>query len=307
MRCQAAVTVISYAAFCGQAMEQPAKVQGLMMTASHTRVDMNDVARIMEIALAAGDLVMRMQRDGYGAVKEKSNAFDIVTEADLASETLIRTALERDYPGVPFWGEESNTPPDADEYWIVDPIDGTVNYANGVPSYAVNIALNRRAGAELAVTLELPARRIYWARRGHGAFRRDTDGSETRLHVNTVDELRRAILSTGFPYTRAETADNNTAEFVYFLPRCHGIRRIGSCAVDMALVAAGAFAAHWENDLNPWDIAPGALLIHEAGGLVTDYDGNPWTPARRDFIAGNGQPALHQALLDGIKMARADL
>ncbi|MCB0156931.1 MAG: hypothetical protein KDD83_02280, partial [Caldilineaceae bacterium] len=80
------------------------------MTAAYTRVDMNDVARIMEIALAAGDLVLRMQRDGYGAVKAKSNAFDIVTEADLASETLIRTALERDYPGVPFWGEESNTP-----------------------------------------------------------------------------------------------------------------------------------------------------------------------------------------------------
>lgn len=278
-----------------------------MMTTATRAMDAQDVERIVDLARQAGELVLGMQRDGYGAVKKKSNEFDIVTEADLATETLIRTALARDYPGVPFWGEESNTPPDADEYWIVDPIDGTVNYANAIPCYAVNIAFNRRDGAELAVTLELPARRIYWALRGHGAFRRELDGSETRLRVNQVDTLRRAILSTGFPYTRAETRDNNSAEFAYFMPRCHGVRRMGSCAIDLALVASGAFAAHWENDLNAWDILPGSLLIHEAGGLVTDYDGNPWTPARRDFIAGNGQPALHQALLDGIRAARATL
>jgi myo-inositol-1(or 4)-monophosphatase len=92
--------------------------------------------------------------------------------------------------------------------------------------------------------------------------------------------MRQAILSTGVPYTRAENPDNNSVEIAHFIPLCSGIRRMGSCAIDLAQVASGAYAVHWERDLNAWDIAPGALMIGEAGGIVTDYDGNPWNPAR---------------------------
>ena len=275
------------------------------------KIEQQDVEHLIAVVCQAGDLVMRMQREGYGVVRGKSNEIDIVTEADVASEQLLLAALEARYPGIPLWGEESNRPPNADEYWIVDPIDGTVNYANGVPYYAVNLAFNRRQDgdtwAEVAVTLELPRGLVYWARQGHGAYVRTPDGQDTRLHVNQVDTLRFAILSTGFPYKRADTNDNNGAEFAYFMPRCSGVRRLGSCALDLALVAAGVFAAHWEQDLNPWDIGPGTLIVREAGGMVTDYDGNPWTPEQRNFVASNGQPALHQAMLDGIRLARAGL
>jgi myo-inositol-1(or 4)-monophosphatase len=264
-----------------------------------------DIESIIAIARQAGDLVVRMQDQGLSDIQSKSNDIDLVTEADLASEKLIRDELTGRYPDFGFWGEESNTPPTTALYWIVDPIDGTVNYANGIPLYAVNIALQHDANALLAVTVELPAGRAYWAELGRGAYVREANGSESRLVVNRVDRLRMAIISTGFPYDRAENPDNNSREFAYFMPRCQGVRRMGAAAIDLAYVAAGIFSGHWENGLNPWDISPGALLVQEAGGLVTDYQGNPWTPTSRAFVASNGHPDLHQALLDGIRSVRA--
>lgn len=271
------------------------------------KVGQKELNAVIEIAERGGQLVRRMQREGLTQISGKSNEIDLVTEADLANEQFIRQALAERFPGVDFWGEESNEPPDSDLYWVVDPIDGTVNYANGIPYYAVNIGLQQGEEMALAVTMELPLGRAYWALKGRGAFCREPDGRARRLQVNGVNRIRHAILSTGVPYTRAENPDNNSAEIAHFIPLCSGIRRMGSCAIDMALVAAGVFAAHWERDLNAWDIAPGALLIGEAGGIVTDYDGNPWTSARRDFIASNGQSDLHQAMIEGIGSARRTL
>lgn len=270
-------------------------------------IGQRELDTVIDIAERGGQLVRRMQREGLTQISGKSNEIDIVTEADLANEQFIRQALAEHFPGVDFWGEESNRRPDSEAYWVVDPIDGTVNYANGVPYYAVNIGLQLGEEMVLAVTVELPLGRIYWALKGEGAYMRDSDGLVRRLQVNSVNTMRHAILSTGVPYTRAENPDNNSVEIAHFIPLCSGIRRMGSCAVDMALVASGVYAAHWERDLNAWDIAPGALLIREAGGTVTDYDGSPWTPARRDFIASNGQPDLHQHMIDGIHTARATL
>jgi myo-inositol-1(or 4)-monophosphatase len=267
-------------------------------------IDQPDVERVISIAREAGELVLSMQRAGLQNVSSKSNANDLVTEADLASEQLIRTALAVDFPGVGFWGEESNQLPDEETFWLVDPIDGTVNYAHGVPYFAVNIALNKGGETLLAVTLALPSGTIYWGQAGEGAYVRNGNG-DARLQVNTLQRLQDSLLSTGFPYTRAETADNNAMEFAYFMPRCRGVRRMGTAAVDLALVASGVFAAHWEGDLNPWDIAPGALLIREAGGCVTDYEGNDWTHANRQFIASNGNPLLHASMVEGIFRARA--
>ncbi len=266
-------------------------------------IDQADVERVIGIARDAGELVLSMQRAGLQNVSSKSNANDLVTEADLASEQLIRDALAADFPGVGFWGEESNQLPDDETFWLVDPIDGTVNYAHGVPYFAVNIALNKGGETLLAVTLALPNETVYWGQVGEGAYVRN-GGSDARLQVNTIERLQDSLLSTGFPYTRAETADNNAMEFAYFMPRCRGVRRMGTAAVDLALVASGVFAAHWEGDLNPWDIAPGALLIREAGGRVTDYEGNDWTHANRQFIASNGNPLIHASMVEGIFRAR---
>jgi myo-inositol-1(or 4)-monophosphatase len=192
-------------------------------------------------------------------------------------------------------------------FWVVDPIDGTTNFANGLDFYAVNIALNRGEETVLGVTLELPARRLYWAVAGQGAYERLADGQDRRLQVNRGGGLGRALLSTGFPYHRTEHEDNNLREFNYFVAHAQGVRCMGSAALDLVNVARGALAGYWEGWLNPWDAAAGALLVREAGGVVTDYSGRPWRLRSKTLVASNGQPALHEALLAGIHHAREGL
>lgn len=271
-------------------------------------VDTFDSEAIISVVRKAGQLVTKMQQAGLQQVQSKSAVIDLVTEADLASEALLRKELQRLYPQVGFWGEESNQQPTEEFFWLVDPIDGTTNFANGVPHYAVNVALCQANAALLAVTLHLPAGHIYWAVEGKGAFRRAPDGQQQRLQVNSVQHLNRAVLTTGFPYHRAESTDNNSAEFAYFMPRTQSVRCLGSAALDLALVASGALAAFWEGWLGPWDATAGVLLVKEAGGHVTDYLGHPWQlPGTRGLVASNGQSELHEALLTGIQTARTQL
>jgi myo-inositol-1(or 4)-monophosphatase len=271
-------------------------------------VDTFDREAIISVVRKAGQLVTEMRQAGLHQVQSKSAVIDLVTEADLASEALLRTELQRLYPQVGFWGEESNQPPTTEFFWLVDPIDGTTNFANGVPHYAVNVALCQANAAFLAVTLHLPAGQIYWAMKDKGAFRRMPDGQQQRLQVNQVRQLSHSLLTTGFPYHRAASTDNNSAEFAYFMPRTQGVRCMGSAALDLALVASGALAAFWEGWLGPWDAAAGVLLVKEAGGQVTDYLGRPWQlPGQTGLVASNGQSALHEALLTGIQTARSQL
>ena len=266
-----------------------------------------DLTEVLAVAQQAGDLVLGMQARGLQNIGSKSSSIDLVTEADVAAEKLIRSELAQRYPAIGFWGEESNQPP-ADEYfWVVDPIDGTINFANGLAYFAVNIALNRGDVTLLGVTLELPARQLFFARLDGGAYRRTADGQDIPLHVNHTADLGHALLSTGFPYHRADHEDNNLAEFAYFLARTQGVRTMGTAAMDLANVACGATAAYWEGWLHPWDAAAGALLVREAGGKVTDYQGADWTITSQTLIASNGRPALHRALLDGIHAARRTL
>lgn len=266
-----------------------------------------DLEVIMGVAQQAGDLVLAMQLQGLQKIDSKSSAIDLVTEADLASEKFIRAELQRHYPTFDFWGEESNEPPSSDYFWVVDPIDGTNNFANGLAYFAINIALNRGDTTLIGVTLELPARQLYFAQVGQGAYRRTPDGRDLRLHVNQTPTLDHAFLSTGFPYHRRDHEDNNLAEFSYFLTHTQGVRCMGSAAMDLSNVASGALAAYWEGWLRPWDAAPGALLVREAGGQVTDYRGAPWQLTSKTLIASNGQPKLHEELVAGIRTARQKL
>ncbi len=286
-------------------------------------VDLDAILPVMlAVAEQAGALVLSIQAAGLAQITSKSNQIDLVTEADLACEKLIRSELRSHYPSFDFWGEESNEPPTSDYYWVVDPIDGTTNFANAVPYYAINIALVHGAlvhgalvrGALdqmptilLGVTLELPARNLFYAHLGHGAYLRTPDGRETRLRVNQVATLGQAFLTTGFPYHRTDYEDNNLAEFAHFLTRCQGVRCMGSAAMDLVNVARGSSAGYWEGWLSAWDAAPGVLLLREAGGQVTDYLGRPWLLTSRSLIASNGQPSLHAALVDGIQTARQGL
>jgi myo-inositol-1(or 4)-monophosphatase len=269
---------------------------------------MVDIEVLISIVRKAGQVVTEMRQAGLQQVQSKSVVIDLVTEADLASEALLRKELKRLYPQVGFWGEESNQPPTEEFFWLVDPIDGTTNYANGVPHYAVNLAFCQATRAIGAVTLHLPSGNLYWALAGRGAFLRTPDGQQRRLHVNNAQQLNRALVATGFPYHRAESSDNNSLEFTYFLPRCQSVRCLGAAALDLAFVAGGAVAAFWEGWLGPWDAAAGVLLVEEAGGCITDYQGRPWQlPGNKGLVASNGQPELHEALLTGIQHARTQL
>lgn len=266
-----------------------------------------DIEAVISATRRAGQLVLTMQRAGLRNIQSKSTEIDLVTEADLASEAFLRKELGELFPEAGFWGEESNQQPDAEYFWLVDPIDGTVNYANGVAFYSVTVALYHDDTCLLGVTVEPPASRIYWTVRGEGAFLREPGGDQRRLATNQVDRLSRALLTTGFPYHRTESADNNTAEFAHFTRHSQAVRCMGSAALDLAHVAAGAMAGYWEAWLNPWDAAAGALLVQEAGGLVTDYAGNDWQFTSGTLVASNGNPTLHQSMLEIIGQARTQL
>ena len=260
---------------------------------------------LFELACQAGELALTMQRDGLRAVHSKSTRNDLVTEADLACEALIRDGLAALAPDFGFWGEESDERPDEERYWLVDPIDGTINFAAGLPWFGVNIALIRRAEMMFGLSLILPQFDLFWAQAGQGAYLRRRDGEQRRLRVSRVSSLADALVTTGFPYHRAESADNNAAEFARIMPICQGVRRMGASSADLAYVAAGAFSAYWEGWIQPWDVAPGVLLVREAGGLVTNYDGAPFGLGDRHLIASNGQPGVHTSLLRAIQAARA--
>jgi myo-inositol-1(or 4)-monophosphatase len=264
-----------------------------------------NVESVIDIATHAADLVTGMQQAGLRNISTKKNEIDLVTEADVACEHFLRAELRSLEPGIGFWGEESNQQPSGDSFWVVDPIDGTVNYAHGLTYSAVNVALCRDGETQLGVTVQMPYRRIYWAVKGEGAFLREPAGGVLQLRVNTAATLRSSLLATGFPYHNGEAEDNNNAEFGYFSPRCLALRIFGAAALDIAQVAGGMLAAFWEGWLSPWDAAVGALLVREAGGRVTDYNGQPWQFFGPGLVASNG--LIHDAVIEGIRTARSGL
>ena len=266
---------------------------------------MIEIQRVIDIANSAADLVMGMQAVGLRNITGKHSEIDLVTEADVACEHFLRAELHELLPSAGFWGEESNQQPTGGLFWLVDPIDGTVNYAHGLGYSAVNIALFDGETTILGVTVQLPYRRVYWAEIGGGAFLREPNGTMHQLRVNQANALRRSLLATGFPYHNGESSDSNDSEFSYFSPRCLGLRVLGAAALDTAQVAAGTLAGFWEGWLHPWDAAAGALMVTEAGGRVSDYAGQPWRFGGPGFIASNGR--IHDALLEGIAAARARL
>ena len=155
----------------------------------------------------------------------------------------------------------------------------------------------------LGVTYDPLSEQLFWAEQGHGAWLRQ-NGRERPIHVSTIAELSRSLLATGFPADRRTNPDNNLAEFNALERRSHGVRRQGSAALELAWVAAGFIEAFWHPRLKPWDAAAGWLLVQEAGGCVTEYDGRPWRLDSPTMVASNGQPGVHEAILETIAAAR---
>ncbi len=226
-----------------------------------------------------------------GVTVQHKGEIDLVTDADHASEALILKRIRTAYPACAILSEESGSSAHSSSYvWIVDPLDGTTNFAHGFPIFSVTIALMAAEMIELGVTYHPIHEELYTARRGQGAF---LNGQ--RLHVSSTPLLDRSLLATGFPYDRRTNPNNNIKQFTDFSLRSQGVLRVGSAALDLACVASGRLDGFWEFKLNPWDTAAGVLIVNEAGGRVTTPSGEPLHTATRNIVASNG--LIHEEML----------
>jgi myo-inositol-1(or 4)-monophosphatase len=181
--------------------------------------------------------------------------------------------------------------------WVIDPLDGTLNYLHGNLAFCVSLGLLRRGELHLGVVYDPSRDELFAAERGGGARL-----NGRLLQVSRTETLARSLLTTGFPYNRFSETDNNLREHNHLLMKCQDIRRPGSAALDLCNVAAGRADAHWELGLSPWDVAAGALIALEAGGAVTDWEDRPWHPDSARLVASNG--VIHDELLSELVLAR---
>lgn len=222
---------------------------------------------------------------------ELKSAYEVVTEVDRASEDLIVNAIHDAFPDHAILAEEGSGIDRTSPFlWLIDPLDGTNNYAHGFPFFSVSIALMESNDLILGVVFDPLRDELFYAERGAGSW---CNGQ--RLRVSETSALAASLVSTGFPYDFATTTDNNAQQFVRIQARTQGVRRAGSAALDLAYVAMGRLDAHWELRLKPWDTAAGALLVLEAGGRLSDWRGAPWDPWNDRLVASNGR--IHDELI----------
>lgn len=222
------------------------------------------------MAREAGRIQLSYFRGDDLAMKTKSNVSDVVTRADRESEELIvRSILER-YPTHAILGEEGGARGDAASKWrwVVDPLDGTTNYSQGLPVFCVSIALQYRGETVVGVVYAPYLRELFTAVRGGGAWCRRGDGEPVRLHVSTKQRLDCSVVATGFPYDKSENPDNNSDNVARILPHVRDVRRMGAAAYDLSCVAAAMLDGFWELNLHEWDVCAASLLVIEAGGVV---------------------------------------
>jgi myo-inositol-1(or 4)-monophosphatase len=236
----------------------------------------------IDLARRAGALL----RDGLE--QERTIAlkgrFDLVTDMDRASEKLIVSAISARFPHHAIQAEEgTGTGGSGELTWLIDPLDGTNNYAHGFPFFCVSLALWQGRTPVLGVVYSPLMDEMFSAEAGYGARRNDRP-----IHVSSIAKIESALLSTGFPYDYATTTDNNLHEFDRVQSRCQGVRRAGAAALDLAYLAMGRLDAHWERGLQPWDSGAGSLIVLEAGGRISGWDGAPWHPWSNQLLASNG-------------------
>jgi myo-inositol-1(or 4)-monophosphatase len=247
-----------------------------------------DIAR--RAAREAGAL-LRAKLGTHIAIRSKDVRSNLVTDADTQSEALIRSIIAASFPEDAVLGEEAGqSGGSGTDRWIVDPLDGTTNYAHGYRCFCVSIAFQRAATVELGVVYDPMTDEEFVAQRGCGAH---CNGDA--LRVSDRDELADALLVTGFPAHRADDPQGNLQPFGDFMNCAQAIRRDGSAALDLCYVAAGRLDGFWEPGLHAWDIAAGMLILTEAGGRVSDYRGGPAGLDRAQLVASNGK--IHEAML----------
>jgi myo-inositol-1(or 4)-monophosphatase len=253
------------------------------------------LATAIEAVLRAGDV--QMQHFGRAMQIDKKGAIDLVTNIDLEVERGFRAMIARRFPGHDVLGEEFVEAGQRERVprycWVFDPVDGTTNFAHGLPIFCSSLALEVDGEPVAAAVYDPTRRELFTAERGHGAW---LNGRP--LRVSTAAALIDSLLVTGFPYSVQEESGELVGLFAEFLRAARAVRRLGSAALDLCYVAAGRFDAFWEQKLNPWDTSAGALIVQEAGGRVTDSSGGTFSSRTGSIVASNGR--IHDAMLDTI-------
>jgi myo-inositol-1(or 4)-monophosphatase len=247
----------------------------------------------IEAVVRAGDL--QMAQFGGDFQIDKKGTIDLVTEVDVAVERMFRAMIAERFPDHQILAEELGGAAiaPAGPCWVFDPIDGTTNYAHGLPIFCSSLALEIDGVAEVAAVYDPTRKELFTAERGGGAF---LNGRP--LRVSSAAWLVDAMLVTGFPYDIHSRVDEIVGLFAAFVGQVRAVRRLGSAAIDLCYVAAGRLDGFWESDLKAWDIAGGALIVEEAGGRITGMTGGPYTSRGGQVLASNGH--VHDAMLDVI-------
>ena len=245
-------------------------------------------------AAQAGASVIREYFEKEIRISNKEGVNNLVTEADHASEKIIIDTIRNDFPEHSILSEEIGELPTPSEYkWIIDPIDGTVNFANSIPLCCVSIAVEHNGQVVMGAVYNPLINEFFFAQKGYGSTL-----NNKRIHVSNKSEVVRSCLVTGFPYTYLDMPNGPLQIFERFIRRGIPVRRLGSAAIDLCWVAAGRFDGFYEMNLQAWDSAAGFHIVEEAGGKVTDFKGEPFSPHQTFVVASNG--VIHSELLEWI-------
>ena len=249
---------------------------------------------MLNFAISVAKDAGRLLRDRVGTRIDidHKGSINIVTDVDLASEKLIRDAISTYYPRHEILAEEGGLSESGSEYrWIVDPLDGTTNYAHGYPIFCVSIALEWKGEVVLGVVYDPMRDELFTAEPGSGAALNNRP-----IHVSKTAHLMQGLLSTGFPYDIKTSKLTNLDHWANFAMNAQALRRDGAAALDLCYVACGRFDGFWELNLSPWDTAAGALIVAEAGGRVTDFTGGPFSNYKPEVVASNG--LIHDRMIE---------
>jgi myo-inositol-1(or 4)-monophosphatase len=250
-----------------------------------------------EAARAAGTILLNYAKSGF-RVTHKS-PINLVTDADLAAEQCVIDHIRARFPTHHILAEErgSDVRPGSRYHWVIDPLDGTTNFAHGFPVFVVSIGVEFDGQGLIGVVYDPSRDELFTARAGSGAR---LNGQP--IAVSTTEQLDRALLVTGFAYDIRDTSNNNLDHFARFALKAQGLRRTGSAALDLSYVAAGRCDGFWEVKLNPWDMAAGVVILREAGGKVTDFAGDIHSIYQPELVASNGR--IHEAMLEVLHKGR---
>lgn len=247
---------------------------------------------IIYIAKEAGETIRNAHGTRFSIEIKSNNLKNLVTEIDKKSERTIIDFIKKKYPAHNILAEEGGETKSSSDYlWVIDPLDGTTNFAHGLPIFSVSIGLQYKNETIAGVVYDVMHDVIYSAEKGSGSFE-----NNKKISVNSNENIEESLLVTGFPYNVAENPEKVFERFIEMLKAARAVRRLGSAAIDFCYVATGVFDGFWEVHLNPWDICAGKLIVEEAGGKVTDFYGNPISIFNKTILSTNGK--IHDKMIE---------